>query len=186
MNLRRAPPRIKAFSSCVSRPSCVFSRQMAVFRGSPGIQTIGKRVGQLVAAWSLRACTAVVVLLACLAAPRAAQAGCGDYVLIGGRHRPIRHLAPTAASDSADLQNGGLSRDADERTPARAPCHGPGCSQRSLPPAAPASEIQLPVERWAIGRAGQAPPSLSISRLLVSRSELPADGFVPTILRPPR
>ena len=127
-----------------------------------------------------------VALLAGLSAPRVAQAGCGDYVLIHGKHVPMLHSADQ--SDAAQISShGGTGEGAsNESIPERAPCHGPGCSNGSLPPAAPASEIHLPVDRWAIARGEGTALNLSTTPLPVEPSELCADGLGLSILRPPR
>src|SRR5579859_5762921 len=89
------------------------------------------------------AAATVALLASAMLAPSRAEASCGDYVMIGGHH--------------ADSGMRGDSNDAarDLQDPSVPRCHGPSCSNRSLPPLAPVPKIEVTVERWAIpGDAG--------------------------------
>src|SRR5262249_4116276 len=74
----------------------------------------------------------------------------------------------------------------DSDTPAFPCCHGPLCSDNSVPPAVPVPKLHMAVERWAI--ADSAPLAILPARdsLLAEPRELPCDGFASRILLPPR
>src|SRR5262245_27760243 len=63
-----------------------------------------------------------------------AEASCGDYVMVGGRHD-----APASTKGRIDPD-----------IPAVPRCHGPMCSDNSIPPAAPAPKTNVAVDRYAI------------------------------------
>jgi hypothetical protein len=115
--------------------------------------------------------TAALALLASvILAPGRAEASCGDYVKIGGGH--------TARHGDAD-------RPASE-TPAVPRCHGPACSNNSMPPAAPVPKMELPIERWALSGAVEPAGSPFREPLLADAHDIPRDGCGLSILRPPR
>src|SRR5262245_44500590 len=89
-----------------------------------------------------------------------ADASCGDYVMVGGRH--------TAASSNADLP--------DSKYPAVPRCHGPACSKNSMPPAAPVPKVELPVERWALSDAVDSSGCPFSEPLLADAHDNPCDG----------
>jgi hypothetical protein len=97
-------------------------------------------------------------------APSQAQATCGDYVTVGGQqgHKPI-----------AEHQR-------------RPGCHGPECSNRSFPPATPASRVEVAVERWAIADDSMLCESPRVGSLVSDAPELLRDGIGLSILRPPK
>ncbi|MGE5193307.1 MAG: hypothetical protein ACM3U2_12500 [Deltaproteobacteria bacterium] len=114
----------------------------------------------------------LVLLASALLSPSSADASCGDYVMIGRRHVG-GHAAQAIGGHETP-------------TPASPGCHGPMCSNNSIPPAAPAPKIEVAVERWAVPGS----PALDV---LPIRDVLPADvhvspcaGFGLGILRPPR
>ena len=118
---------------------------------------------------------AVLVLLASIVyAPSQAEASCGDYVMIGGKHVPAGH--------SGSMQHD-MPGDHDSGKPR---CHGPSCSNGSFPPAAPAPRIEVTVEQWAIPDGSALCQSPQNSSLLADTREIPCDGFGSSILRPPR
>jgi|SRR5579863_2772560 len=131
--------------------------------------------------------TATLALLAsAILSPSRAEASCGDYVMIGGHH---------AGLDLSGAGSGIPEHDSDvvsnitrlgTHDPTVPRCHGPSCSNRSIPPLAPAPKIEVTVERWAI--SGQTGPSLlpESDLLLADVQALPCDGFGLSILRPPR
>lgn len=120
---------------------------------------------------------ALVLLAGVLLSPRSAEAACGDYVWVGGR---APHAMAGQATESAP------SPDVDSTAPKVPRCMGPRCSNRSVPPAAPAPSIKITIERWAcvdVVLSGHASGSTRLSHDLGDR---PADGFARSILRPPR
>jgi hypothetical protein len=116
---------------------------------------------------------AILALLAFAGlSPSRADASCGDYVMVGGRH--VSHGDPAQSIDHG-RPSPGIPR-----------CHGPMCSDNSIPPAAPSSKIEVSVERWAI-------PGSTLFELLPNHvtwladvRDLPRDGYGLSILRPPR
>ncbi|MDB5392043.1 MAG: hypothetical protein JWM11_7689 [Planctomycetaceae bacterium] len=146
---------------------------------------------------SRRGGACLLALLVCtLYVPNFVEAGCGDYVLVGGQ-APKGHAAnePPTVSDLVTVKTpfraerfGFTERERlrQHSIPVPAPCRGPSCSERSVPPAAPAPQINLSIERWAYS------VSVTICRL-ISSSPLLAESFVfrtddcgSSILRPPR
>jgi len=103
-------------------------------------------------------------------APSQADASCGDYVMVGGRHASHEHQ-----SQGLDYGKPGIPR-----------CHGPMCSDNSIPPAAPSSKIEVSVERWAIPGSDQLEMLPSHSSWLADVRDVPRDGYGLSILRPPR
>src|SRR5262245_20063095 len=74
-----------------------------------------------------------------------AEASCGDYVMVGG-HRD----APASAKGQIDFETPGVPR-----------CHGPMCSDNSIPPVAPVPKMNDVVEHWAmtdVARLAPLPP----------------------------
>src|SRR5262249_11227081 len=120
-----------------------------------------------------RGLAAILALLAFVGlSPSQADASCGDYVMVGGRHAAHEHQA----------------RSLDEGNPGKGirRCHGPMCSDNSIPPAAPSSNIDVSVERWAI--PGSTPFELlpNPAAWLADVRDVPCDGYGLSILRPPR
>jgi len=116
---------------------------------------------------------AILVLLASAAlSPSQANASCGDYVMVGGRHASQDDPAQSVGHG----QHGrGIPR-----------CHGPMCSDNSLPPAAPSSKVEVSVERWAIPGSEQFDLLPSHSSWLADVRDVPRDGYGLSILQPPR
>jgi len=102
--------------------------------------------------------------------PSQADASCGDYVMVGGRH----------------ASHGQQSFDHGKQVPGVPRCHGPMCSDNSIPPAAPSSKIEVSVERWAIPGSEQFDLLPSHSSWLADVRDVPRDGYGLSILRPPR
>jgi hypothetical protein len=116
---------------------------------------------------------AILALLAYAAlSPSQADASCGDYVMVGGRH--ASHDSPAQSVDHG-RQIPGIPR-----------CHGPMCSDNSIPPAAPSSKIEVSVERWAIPGSTRHELLPSHVTWLADVRDVPRDGFGLSILRPPR
>jgi len=126
----------------------------------------------------------ILLLLAWGALPSSrAEASCGDYVMIGGRH-----AAPSGAP-YGDPGSGGNERrgaGSGQKSPAIPRCHGPACSNNSIPPAAPASKIEVTVERWAVSCSAALGVLPHQDALPADRAVRPCDGFDAGILRPPR
>jgi hypothetical protein len=108
--------------------------------------------------------------------PSAADASCGDYVMIGGRH----------AVHDAVPQPHERRGDATQQVPAVPRCHGPLCSNNSIPPAAPARKIEVTVEHWAVSGSDALAVLPNRDDLPADAHALPCDGFGRGILRPPR
>ena len=120
------------------------------------------------------AAATLALLASAVLAPSRAEASCGDYVMVGGQHEH---------SDMAgDSHNAGH----DMHDPATPRCHGPSCSNRSIPPLAPAPKIEVAVERWAVPGVAGFPLLPESDLLLADAGDLPCDGFGLSILRPPR
>jgi hypothetical protein len=116
---------------------------------------------------------AILALLAYAAvSPSQAHASCGDYVMIGGRH-----ASPEHQPQSLDHGNPG---------PGIPRCHGPMCSDNSIPPAAPSSKIEVSVERWAIPGSARFELLPNHVSWLADVRDVPRDGCGLSILRPPR
>src|SRR5689334_12066098 len=107
-----------------------------------------------------RASTAAVCAVMLWCGSRA-EASCGDYVMVGGRHDP--HAAATGRFDSD--------------APAVPRCRGPLCSDNSIPPAAPAPKMHMAVERWAIAAGARQVILPARDSLRAEPQQLPCDGF---------
>lgn len=114
-----------------------------------------------------------------LLSPRVAEAGCGDYVLIGGGHLPMARAMPAQPTD-------GSSADKADHSPPHRPCQGPGCSDGSIPPQSPTPETTSSLDRWALTPNDTLPNPVPCSNLLAEPRHMVADGFRLSILRPPR
>jgi hypothetical protein len=125
------------------------------------------------------AAAALTLLASAVLSPSRAEASCGDYVMIGGHH---------AHSGMAHSGIGSYLNDAghDMHAPAVPRCHGPSCSNRSIPPLAPAPKIEVTVEHWAIPGVSGLSLLPESDFLLADAGDLPCDGFGLSILRPPR
>ncbi len=123
---------------------------------------------------------AVVAILTGFAlSPRVAQASCGDYVWVGGRHAPLADSMPDKSTDAS-------SPGQTNYHPPHEPCHGPGCSNRSFPTPAPNSVTIDSIERWALTASDALPYLVSCSSLLLEPPCIGTDGFRLSILRPPK
>jgi hypothetical protein len=125
------------------------------------------------AAWQCArpvAAATLVLLAAAFVAPSRAGASCGDYVMIGGR--PIGHHSADSSQES--------------QAPTVPRCHGPMCSDNSIPPATPAPKIEVTVERWAVPGSAILVVLPNPDVLLADVHDLPCDGYGLSILRPPR
>jgi hypothetical protein len=132
-------------------------------------------------AWKIArgAAAAILTLLgSALLAPSTAHASCGDYVMIGSHHS-AHHSGP-AASGYTDSTG-----QADDQTPVPR-CHGPHCSNKSLPPAAPAPRIEMTVEQWAVWGDASLAILPDCESLLAEARAVTCDGFGLSVLRPPR
>ena len=116
----------------------------------------------------------LALLASVVLSPSHAEASCGDYVMTGGHNA---HAGMGGHSNAARH---------DTHDPATPRCHGPSCSNRSIPPLAPVPKTEVTIERWAIPGV----PGLSLlpesDFLLADARDLPCDGFGLSILRPPR
>ena len=133
----------------------------------------------------------LALLVAMLCAPLSAHAGCGDYVIMSGRsahsedsarHRKVFLPTPVPANHplARRLQNG------QDSIPEQSRCHGPGCSSRSIPLSAPATDTSVSIDHWGDVSQVLVLPVLAASRLLVERRQGFAEGCRSSIFRPPR
>jgi hypothetical protein len=118
-----------------------------------------------------------VLLASAVLTPSRAEASCGDYVMVGGRN---------AGSGMAGLSNDAGHDMQGHHDPATPRCHGPTCSNGSIPPSAPAPKIEVTVERWAIPGDAGLPLLTESDFLLADAHAVPCEGFGLSILRPPR
>ncbi len=114
-----------------------------------------------------------------LLSPRIAQAGCGDYVTIGNGHVPVAHSMPDRSTDSSSA---GRSK----HSPPLQPCHGPGCSDGSIPPQVPTPGTTDSIDRWGLTPNDTLPNLVSCSNVLAEPLDIVPYGFRLSILRPPR
>jgi hypothetical protein len=132
-------------------------------------------------AWKIArgAAAAILTLLgSALLAPSAAHASCGDYVMIGSHHS-AHHSGPASSGHTGSTGQTG------EQAPVPL-CHGPRCSNNSLPPAAPAPRIEMTVERWAVSSGTTLTILPDCESLLAEAHVMTCDGFGLSVLRPPR
>ena len=141
----------------------------------------GARMFQSV--WSRLSRNAGVAIAALFAgfllSPRIAQAGCGDYVMIGNGHVPMAHSLPDQPSD-------GSSPGRADHSPPHRPCQEPGCSNGSVPPLAPIPVTTDSIDRWTLIPNDTLPNPVSCSNVLAEPLQIVVDGFRLSILRPPR
>jgi hypothetical protein len=124
-------------------------------------------------AWKFARGTAAAtfaLLVSAVLSPSRAEASCGDYVMVGG------HAGHSGMGN-------GTQRTHDPATPR---CHGPSCSNNSIPIQAPVPKIEVTVERWAIPAQAGLPLLPESDFLLADAQALPCAGFGLSILRPPR
>jgi len=118
-----------------------------------------------------------------LLTPRPSEAGCGDYVWIRGRPVSMVHSIPDQPTNpDTDSTAGDI---ADHGAPHR-PCHGPRCSDGSIPPVAPVPGAVVSVDQWAVSPRDALPNIVSCDNMLAEPLDLVAAGFRLSILRPPR
>ena len=114
-----------------------------------------------------------------LLSPCVSEAGCGDHVQIRGRQAPMADWMPDQPTDQ---NSDGLA----DYSPPHRPCKGPGCSNGSVPPQAPAPGTTASIDRWALAPGDTFPNLVSCSHVLAEPLQLVTDGFRLSILRPPR
>ena len=118
---------------------------------------------------AIRRASAAVVCAVVLWCGSRAEASCGDYVMVGGRHDAHTSVTHVFESD----------------IPAVPRCQGPMCSDNSIPPAAPAPRMTVALERWAMTDAAGLAVLPAYDALLAEPQELTCE-FRLSILRPPR
>lgn len=136
-----------------------------------------------------------VIVAGLAVSPDAVQAGCGDYVMIRGRHVAMSHgsgghqasvpfdeVELSALSDDAIVPDEGQAASGSRRTS----CRGPHCRDGSAPPSAPLFKISVSIERWAHGTRESAPELCLVSEVFAEPREAVAEGLGLSILRPPR
>jgi hypothetical protein len=122
----------------------------------------------------------LALLASAVLSPSRAEASCGDYVMVGGR---AGHSSPGHFATGHSGAGNGAPGTHDPATPR---CHGPSCSNNSIPLQAPAPKIEVTVERWAIPCQEGIPLLVESDFLLAEAQALPCAGFGLSILRPPR
>jgi hypothetical protein len=80
----------------------------------------------------------------------------------------------------------GKSADGADHSPPHRRCHGPGCSDGSVPPQAPSPGTTVSIDRWALAPGDTLPNPVSCSNVLAEPPQIVTDGFCLSILRPPR
>ncbi|HVC94620.1 MAG TPA: hypothetical protein VND64_13055 [Pirellulales bacterium] len=132
------------------------------------------------AAWlavaSFRLVAACVLVLSL--ASREAEATCGDYVMIGGKH--ANHSGESANKSGA---NHGLSRG---ETPPDVPCNSPSCQRRrSLPVAPERGNREAGGPDWVYWQFAEFFTATDRSRAWFQESFLELEGHFLPPLRPP-
>jgi len=123
------------------------------------------------------AAATLALLASTIITPSRAEASCGDYVMVGGHHAGSGMSSHAAGHDMTGH---------DMTDPAIPKCHGPSCSNNSMPPVAPVPKIEVTVERWAVSAQTGLCSLPESDFLLADQQALPCDGFGLSILRPPR
>jgi hypothetical protein len=137
----------------------------------------------------------VLAIAALTLGPDAADASCGSYVFVRGRQLHSTHSEmagafarkSAAADDSANLTT--LNPlEVDESVPARRVplCHGPSCSNDSVPPAAPAPKDHSTIDRWACTAHAIHIDVNPSSQSFADPDAVQLSGVGLSILRPPR
>lgn len=129
----------------------------------------------------------IAILLAILAFPAFAEAGCGDYVFVRGvRDGGMSHGSRTAFSTLEFTGHRDESASAAHRSqqPSGGPCHGLNCGGGV--PQQPAPLVTVPVERGACHREFETPRGESSCDVVMLDSAPPQEGSLLGVLRPPR
>jgi hypothetical protein len=121
------------------------------------------------------ACTGLLLM------SRASEAACGDYLHVSGRSVPMVHLMQDR---SAAAHDGPMNGPVDG-VPRRR-CHGPGCSNNSLPPQAPVPTVVVSIERGALAPNDTPHVIDGCDDMLAESVDLVVDGYRLSIFRPPR
>ncbi len=110
---------------------------------------------------------ALVAAVAACASPSAAQAGCGEYVVI----RDAAGALPATTPDHG----------------APAPCHGPSCqSAPTHDPIAPVAPPTVTSPKAAVSLGGLEPPAAGGPHFPIPTSDACPDGSAVGIFHPPR
>lgn len=128
----------------------------------------------------------MAVFASLVLSPRASEAGCGDYVWIRGRTVPTLHSMTDQPTPGQPTNGDGSSDDAAEHGSPHRPCHGPGCSDGSIPAEAPVRGVVVSIDRWAMAPGDTLPDCVCCNNMLAEPFDFVADGFRLSILRPPR
>jgi hypothetical protein len=122
--------------------------------------------------------SAALALLADLAlSPSRAEASCGDYVMLGGQH--TAHRMDSGLAAGAEHGSAGTGHEHKR-------CHGPSCSNRSTPPAAPVPQLKVNVERFAAVERPFESHLPQVSFLLAEPQFATSSADRLGIFRPPR
>jgi hypothetical protein len=126
-----------------------------------------------------------LAVLACLSASRA-EAGCGDYVHLGGRHADSADAMTSPRVDSADAS--GVHRRTDSAPVGeRVPCSGPQCrSEHPLPGPPPAVPVESVSLKWCCAIPTDSVSLPSCDMFVRGDAPLIPVGIHSDIFRPPR
>lgn len=163
-----------------------FQTSLARFVGmsdSENHRSVGAQVIQFISSWLLRDWKVAVLAIfaSLLLTPRTSEATCGDYLTGNGHSGSMRHVM----TDELAVAHDGIFQLLHQRGP-RPPCHGPGCSQHSLPRQMQVPMIVVSLEQWALVFAVNSPTVVASENLPADRPEFVGDGYRLSILRPPR
>ncbi|HEY2253283.1 MAG TPA: hypothetical protein VGH74_19550 [Planctomycetaceae bacterium] len=134
-----------------------------------------------VSKWLLAA--VLVSVAQALFAPANAAASCGDYVMLGGHSAGHGGLSTPAVDAGFQTVAGHESGDSNEH---RGHCTGPFCSNGSIPPAAPAPQLKVAIERWAVVREFDMSEVSPVCLLTIRGDSTPGSADGRCIFRPPR
>lgn len=126
-----------------------------------------------------------LAVLACLSAGRA-EAACGDYVHLGGRHANPADTISSSRTDSADVT--GVHRRSDS-TPdgEEVPCSGPQCrGEHPLPVPSPAVPVESVSLKWCCAILTDSVSLPSCDMFVRGDAPLIPVGIHSDIFRPPR
>ena len=114
-----------------------------------------------------------------------AEASCGDYVLVHGLHSGASmhdRMEGRGSIDSAAEERASQASPANRR----APCHGPQCSKRSVPPVAPSPASSSERHDWSWSAPEILVPAINSCRLEAVEGGPRSAVLGDSIFRPPR
>src|SRR5215471_13592980 len=129
----------------------------------------------------------LVALVECTLAPEPAQAGCGDYVMLGVHASQHAESGPTAGGRSENVNAFGITGAAGSSGPIRpGGCSGPQCSKDAPRPSGTPGTPKIVLRDWAIVPSPVLRDS-SVPQFANRVDEVHApQHFALSIYRPPR